>query len=73
MNHERIAELRALEADCYGVCFYMLQEEKSALQAAQAALADLYRDGEFWRLQVQERERQLFRVAVSRALKQCGQ
>lgn len=70
LNLQRIVELRAFEAECYGVCLYMLQEEKSAVQAAQAALADVYRDAEFWMLTAEERERRLCWFAISRALKQ---
>ncbi|MBW5446748.1 hypothetical protein GE107_11815 [Cohnella sp. CFH 77786] len=68
MTDDKIAVLRDIEGFCYSVCRYLLNDEKSAAMAAQAALGVLYRDERFWRLKDMERESIACRTAAVKAL-----
>ncbi|MUG71578.1 hypothetical protein [Paenibacillus validus] len=38
---ERLSTLKKHETDCYSICYYLLQCDKTALEAAQKALCNL--------------------------------
>ncbi|MGN7453617.1 hypothetical protein ACTHPH_02245 [Paenibacillus pasadenensis] len=42
-SEERILRLRQSEQECYSVCYYLLGDERLAVQAAQQALCELFR------------------------------
>ena len=47
-REERINKLREYEQDCYSICYYVLQCEKSACEAAKDALCRLYQSERFF-------------------------
>lgn len=69
MKNSRIAVLRELEATCYGICLFLLGNEKSAATAAQSALKHIYGNEAFWSLREKdERESCLKRISTAHAL-----
>ncbi|MDF2962166.1 MAG: hypothetical protein K0S39_3901 [Paenibacillus sp.] len=46
--HERISILKKQENDCYSMCFYLLQCEKLACEAAKDALYNLVQSDSFF-------------------------
>lgn len=48
--------LKQYEEECYSICYYLLQQEESALRASRQALTSLLDDAEFYRKDAADRQ-----------------
>ncbi|MBP1992367.1 hypothetical protein [Paenibacillus eucommiae] len=68
---DKINTLRAFETVCYQMCIFLLGNQSSANQAAEAALIELYNDQDFWKAEEEgERHNRVRLVAKRRCLQQ---
>ncbi|MBN2980890.1 MULTISPECIES: hypothetical protein [Cohnella] len=65
---EKREALKTLETHCYRICFYLLNEEKTACEAAKRALIQLYGDDALWTMNEQLRENRIRKISSFHAL-----
>jgi len=64
----RAAILRRYEDFCYQICYFLLQCEAKAWQAAKSSIERLFHDDRFYRLQDVEQREHIRRTAMHCAL-----
>ena len=57
---KRVSILKTFEADCYSICFHLLQSEKLAIEAATSVMLELYLHETFY-LQNPEEKKIIFK------------
>lgn len=65
---ERAAVLKTYEADCYGICLYLLQDEEKACRAAQETLLQLIRCEPFFAAEPSMQRMMLCKISLKSAL-----
>ncbi len=67
--NKRAKVLRYYEVECYQICYYLLQQEAGALEAASKAIYDLFLDERFFKLNKDNQKKLMRHAAISSALK----
>jgi len=68
MMNQRLRILRDSEKLCYRVCYYLLQNEKLALETAKLALLELARHPDFYDSPQEEKQDIIRRIAAKKCL-----
>lgn len=66
---KRISILRNLETECYQICFYLLNNEKIAVQSAAQTLYSLFNHTVFFDMNTRDQKSHLRQTAIKFSLK----
>ncbi|WP_156043116.1 hypothetical protein [Paenibacillus sp. UNC451MF] len=67
----RAKAVKEYEVRCYQICFYILQNEAKALQAALACVEALLLNDSFFKMQVNEQQEAVRKASIRYSLKQA--
>jgi len=65
---EKVETLKRFETYCYQIAFYILQNEKSAIEATKSALIELSMDDEFFTKPLTIQQQMLKRISMKKSI-----